>query len=92
MMDESSKRGVKEETARRWVLFKDAAAALSLANFCLLQSWMAMLSGDNHGYYEDEAIQTAGLLALIFNMILLAALYPARMAAHREPAEALRAL
>jgi hypothetical protein len=53
---------------------KDGIVALSLANVCFSTSWFTILFDTDWGYYNKLPVQTSSTLALLINMLGLAAM------------------
>ena len=55
---------------------KDGIVALSLANLCFANAWFTILYDTDRGYYNKLPIQMSSTLALLINIIWLAATAP----------------
>ena len=53
---------------------KDGIVALSLANLCFANAWFTILYDEDKGYFNKLPIQTPSTLALLINILWLAAL------------------
>ncbi len=53
---------------------KDGIVALSLANLCFANAWFTILYDEDKGYFNKLPIQTSSTLALLVNILWLAAL------------------
>src|SRR6266446_9551898 len=54
---------------------KDAVVAASLANLCFISTWFAFLYDKDFGYFNQQRVTPANLLALLLNLLVFSLLF-----------------
>jgi hypothetical protein len=59
----------------RQIKWRSLGLAISLAHLCLIEVWFGLLWEEDHGYFNLLPVTRVGLVALLFNLVLLALVF-----------------